>query len=101
MATGAVGAGHRDGAKRLLNDLCGYCGALPVSELKKGHVAAWVDGHPGWVSSAIRRSAIAIVTAAFNHARANHDAPNPVKGLKRPSVRPRRSKFRAVPRQNS
>ena len=28
-----------------LNDLCGYCGALKVSEFKKKHLRTWLQKH--------------------------------------------------------
>jgi len=37
--------GHKDGAVWVLNDLCKYCGALPVAQIKKGHVKTWIDSH--------------------------------------------------------
>ena len=36
VANNTLSKGHRDNAVAWLNDLCGYCGALPVAELKKG-----------------------------------------------------------------
>jgi hypothetical protein len=38
LANGSTSKSHRDNSKAWLNDLCGFCGALPVVELKKGHV---------------------------------------------------------------
>ena len=38
VANGTVSKGHRDGTDWMLNDLCKFCGALPVAQLKKGHV---------------------------------------------------------------
>ena len=92
-AAGTLSAGHRDGATWVLNDLCGYCGALPVAQLKKSHVEAWVDRHAGWKSPATRRSALTIVLAAFNHAQANFGVPSPLRGLKKPAARPRLHSF--------
>ena len=69
-----------------LNDLCRYCGALPVAQLKKGHIRTWVDQHTGWKSPATERSALTIVIAAFNYCQDNFDVPNPLKGLKKPAV---------------
>jgi len=85
--------GHLDMSKRLLNDLCKYCGGLPVSELKKGHIKSWIESHAGWKSPASYRYAIAIVSAAFNYSLENHDVPNPVKGLKKPPSQPRLHSF--------
>lgn len=89
VANGSVSKGHRDGCDWYLNDLCKFCGALPVAELKKGHIRAWVDSHAGWKSPATQRSAISIVLAAFNFTEENHDVPSPLKGLKKPSFQPR------------
>src|SRR5256714_6113063 len=58
LQAGTVSRDHHDGASRVLNDLCRYCGALPVAQLKKGHVSAWVDGHDGWKSPATRGPAV-------------------------------------------
>jgi hypothetical protein len=38
LKNGTLSQGHRDGTVRYLNLLCEYCGALPVSQIKKGHV---------------------------------------------------------------
>lgn len=38
VASGTISADHRATAVRCLNDLSGYCGALPVSQLTKDHV---------------------------------------------------------------
>ena len=46
LANHAIGKGHRDNATAWLNDLCGYCGALAVAELKKGHIKTWLESHP-------------------------------------------------------
>lgn len=81
--------GHLEGAQWVLNDLCKYCGALPVAQLKRTHIQAWIDSHAGWKSSATRRSVVAIVQAAFNAAATSHEIANPLKGLKRPAARPR------------
>ena len=89
VAAGSMSPGHRTGAVAFLNDLCGYCGALPVAELKKGHIQTWIDGHAGWQSPATHRSVLAIVLAAFNRAEELFDVPNPLKGLKKPQSQPR------------
>jgi integrase len=93
LAAGTISRGHRDGATAFLNDLCGFCGALPVAELKKGHVQEWIESHTGWRSSATHRSVIAIVLAAFNRAEEMCDVPNPLKGLKKPAAQPRLQSF--------
>ena len=75
VASGTISEGYRDEVVRRLNQLCDYCGALPVSQLTKGHVQHWVESHPTWRSPVTRRNAITIVLAAFNHARDMHDVP--------------------------
>jgi integrase len=77
----------------MLNDLCKFCGALTVAELKKGHIKTWIERHENWKSPATWRNAIAIVLAAFNYSQDNHDIPNPLKGLKKPAARPRLQSF--------
>lgn len=89
VAGGSVSREHTYHASRYLNDLCGYCGALPVAELKKGHVTTWIQSHAGWRSTATARGVLSIVQAAFNHAQAEFDVPNPLRGLKKPPARPR------------
>ena len=89
VANGTLSKGHHDNAFGWLNDLCGYCGALPVVELKKGHVKAWIESHPTWRSPATHCSVIAIVLAAFNYAEEQYEVPNPLKGLKKPVSQPR------------
>ncbi len=74
---------------RHLNDLCEYCGALPVTQLRKGHVRHWVESHETWRSPATHRNAIGAVLAAFHYAREMYDVPNSLKGLKKPPPRPR------------
>ncbi|HEY5313295.1 MAG TPA: tyrosine-type recombinase/integrase [Pirellulales bacterium] len=93
MTAGSMSRGHRDQSTSFLNDLCVYCGALPVKELKKSHVQTWIDGHAGWRSVATHRSVIAIVLAAFNRAEEMFDVPNPLKGLKKPQSQPRLQSF--------
>jgi integrase len=89
VASGAISKPHQAGAISYLNDLCGYCGALRVAELKKGHIQTWIENHAGWRSSATHRTVLAFVLAAFNQAEELLDVPNPLKGLKRPASRPR------------
>src|SRR5580693_6131647 len=93
FANGAISAGHRENSKWILNKLCSYCGALPVMQLKKGHIKTWLESHPEWKSPATHRSIIAIVQAAFNYTEENHDIANPIKGLKRPASSPRLQSF--------
>lgn len=90
---GTMSADHRAHSIHYLNDLCGYCGALPVSELNKGHVRYWLESHPSWRSPATIRNAVAIVLAAFNQAEELHGVGNPLRGLKKPTARPRLHSF--------
>lgn len=89
VINGTISEGHRNSTVSFLNDLCTYCGALPVSQLKKGHVRTWIERHTTWKSPATLRAVIAIVLAAFNHVEENHEIANPLKGLKKPSAQPR------------
>ncbi|HEY5313296.1 MAG TPA: hypothetical protein VIK18_12285 [Pirellulales bacterium] len=89
VAAGRMHPEHRLGVIRYLNELCRYCGALSVTELKRGYVSGWVDSQPTWRSPATRRDVIAIVLAAFNHVRNEHGVRNPLQGLKKPPPRPR------------
>jgi integrase len=93
MANNTISKGHRDNAVAWLNDLCGYCGAVPVGELKKGHVKTWLESHSTWRSPATHRGVIAIVLAAFNYAEEQYEIPNPLKGLKKPASQPRLHSF--------
>ncbi len=89
IKSGAMSQGHAAQSKSLLNDLCSYCGALSITELKKRHIQTWIEQHAGWKSKATHRSVIAIVQAAFNLAEEMFDIPNPIKSLKRPQSQPR------------
>lgn len=93
VANGSLSQGHRDNAKAWLNDLCKYCGALAVAQLKKGHVQQWIEKHKSWRSPATHRGVIAVVLAAFNRAEDAYGIPNPLKGLKRPRTEPRLASF--------
>ena len=95
LAKGTLSKSHRDNSVRWLNDLCGYCGALPVAQLKKGHVTKWIDDHDTWKSSETRRGVIAVMLAAFNRADEMFGIPNPLKGLKKPKPKPRLASFSA------
>lgn len=86
---GIISEGHRNSTESYLNDLCTFCGALPVTQLKKGHVRTWIERHTTWKSPATVRGVIAIVLAAFNYVESNHDIANPLKGLKKPPAQPR------------
>ena len=93
VGNGTISEGYRDEVVRRLNQLCDYCGALPVSQLSRGHVEHWVESHPTWQSPVTRRNAITIVLAAFNYARDRHNVPHGLKGLKKPPSRPRLYSF--------
>jgi integrase len=92
-AEATLNAEYHRAVVRLLNDLCDYCGALPVAELRKDHVQHWVESHATWRSPVTRRNAITIVLAAFNHAQQTFGIPNPLRGLKKPPHRPRLHSF--------
>src|SRR5271170_682571 len=89
LAHETISKSHRDNAVRFLNDLCKYCGALAVAELKKGQVKTWLESHPTWRSPATHRGVIAIVLAAFNYAQEMRGIRNPLAGLKKPAANPR------------
>jgi integrase len=92
-ANGAVVDEYCKEISRYLNELCAYCGALPVTQLKKGHIEQWVANHLTWKSSATRRNAITAVLAAFKHSEEMHAVTNPLRGLKKPPPRPRLGSF--------
>ena len=89
LASGTISKGHRDSAVSWLNDLCAYCGAIPVARLNKGHIQTWMDRHTTWRSPATHRCVIAVILAAFNRAEQMHGVPSPLKGLKKPPSQPR------------
>ena len=89
LASGSISQSHWTNSKSFLNDLCGFCGALPVAQLKKGHVQKWIDKHDTWKSRATVRGVIAIVLAAFNRADEMFGIANPIKALKKPKSEPR------------
>lgn len=95
VSNGTISRAYQEEVVRRLNQLCDYCGALPVTELKKGHVLHWVEIQKTWRSPVTRRNALTIVLAAFNRARALHNVPNPLTGLKKPPPRPRLHSFSA------
>lgn len=74
-------------ATSTMNDFCGYCGALPVSDLKKKHVRDWVARHPTWKSDNTKRDYMTVVIAAFNHAVKEEELieSSPLQGLKKPA----------------
>ncbi len=89
VASGAITKGYRDNTVSWLNDLCRYCGASPVTRLKKGNIQKWMERHTTWRSPATQRSVIAVVLAAFNRTEEMYGIPNPLKGLKKPRSQPR------------
>ncbi|MEQ8786068.1 MAG: tyrosine-type recombinase/integrase [Pirellulaceae bacterium] len=93
VTSGTVSGEYRDEVVRYLNDLSSYCGALPVTELRRGHVEHWVESHETWRSPVTRRNAITIVLSAFRHAQEMYDVINPLRGLKKPPPRPRLQSF--------
>jgi integrase len=95
VAKGTISKGHCANATAWLNDLCSYCGALAVADLKKGHITTWMEKHPTWRSSATQRSVLAVVLAAFNYAEEMFGVRSPLKGLKKPQACPRLHSFSA------
>ena len=93
VTKGTISKGHRDNAAGWLNDLCSYCGGMPVAQLKKAHVQSWVESHATWRSPATQRSVLAVVLAAFNRAEQMHGIAHPLKGLKKPVSKPRLHSF--------
>lgn len=93
LLNGTISRGHRDNSSLWLNDLCGHCGALPVAQLKKGHVQSWIEQHETWKSPATRGGVISVVMAAFNRTEELFAIPNPLKGLKKPKAEPRLASF--------
>ena len=89
VSRGTISKGHWDNAVSWLNDLCKFCGAKLVADLKKGHIQKWLDRHTTWRSPATHRSVIAVVQAAFNRAEEMDNISNPLKGLKKPPSQPR------------
>jgi len=89
VANGSISKSHHYNTVRWLNDLCSYCGAMRVAELKKGHVKDWIESHATWRSTETHRGVIAVVLAAFNRADEMYGVANPIKGLKKPAPKPR------------
>lgn len=88
-AAGHLHPEHAQSIARILNEFCRYCGALPVTELKRGYVSTWVESVPSWRSPVTRRNVITTVLGAFQYAESEHGVRNPLKGLKKPPQRPR------------
>ena len=93
VAAKSISVDYAAEAKRRLNQLCEYCGSLPVSQLSKGHIEHWVRSQTAWQSPVTRRNAITIVLAAFNRARDMYEVKHRLKGLKKPPSRPRLHSF--------
>lgn len=91
--TGGVSEAYLIESVRYLNSFCEYCGALNVSELRKGHVEHWIRQHPTWRSTATQRNAATCVMAAFFHASEMYEQPNPLKGFKKPAQKPKLHSF--------
>lgn len=94
-SNGTLSREYRDSVVRFLNDWCSYCGAMPVSQINKGHLKHWLESHATWRSPSSHRNAIAAVVAAFNHGQEEHEIPNPLKGYKKPRATPRLQPFSA------
>jgi hypothetical protein len=93
LANGSGSESHRNSASTYLNGFCEYCGALPVSELRKGHLKTWIERHPSWRSPATHRHVISVVMAAFNYSETMYGIANPLKGYKKPKAKPRLHSF--------
>ena len=79
--------------ERWLNDLCGYCGGLKVSEFLKKHLRTWMQRHTTWNHNS-QRNVIGSVLAAFNFCRQFDDLDvNPVAGYTKPAATPRVTAF--------
>jgi integrase len=95
LANGTISKNHATNTGYFLNDLCSFCGAMRVVELKKGHIVTWLQSHEGWKSSATHRSVLSIVLAAFNYADEMFHIASPLKGLKKPPSVARLQSFSA------
>ncbi len=98
-AGGGLHPEYRGAVIRYLNRLSEYCGALPVADLRKGHIQHWVESQTAWKSSVTQRNAMTIVLAAFHHAQENYGIANPLRGLKKPPPKPRLLSFSAEDEQ--
>jgi integrase len=92
-AQGTLNLEHKAAGIYYLNDFCSFCGALPISELRKRHVELWLERHPTWQSPVTRKNAVTFVLAAINAAEEHHGIVNPLRGLKKPPSRPRLQSF--------
>ncbi len=76
-----------------LNDLCGFCGALKVTEFKKKHLRTWLQRHKTWNNNT-QRNVIGSVIAAFNFCGKYEELDvNPVAGYTKPAATPRVTAF--------
>lgn len=98
-AAGAMSPVYLRSVVQYLNMLASYCGALPVADLKRGHISSWIESQVTWRSAVTRRNAIGIILAAFNLAEREHGVRNPLKGLKKPPSQPRLISFSAADEQ--
>jgi integrase len=79
--------------EKWLNDLCGYCGALKVSEFQKKHLRTWLQRHTTWNHNS-QRNVIGSIIAAFNFCCRFDDLDsNPIAGYKKPAATPRVTAF--------
>jgi integrase len=90
---GTLSHSHHRCATSILNDLCRFCGALPVTQLTSSHIHDWVHSHSSWKSPVSQRDALTIVRAAFNHAATHFQVAPPLKLWKLPPSRPRLHSF--------
>ena len=95
VTAGRISSDHRHSSVYYLNELCKYCGSMPVAELKRGYISSWIESHTTWRSPATRRNVIAIIQAAFNLAAREHQVRNPLRGLKKPPPQPKLISFSA------
>lgn len=95
LANGTISKSHLTNTIYFLNDLCTFCGAMQVVELKKGHICTWLQSHQGWKSSATHRGVLSIVLAAFNYADEMFHVISPLKGLRKPPSVARLQSFSA------
>lgn len=95
LANEAISKSHVINTGSFLNDLCKFCGAMRVIELKKGHIIRWLESHEGWKSTATHRGVLSIVLAAFNYAEEMFHVASPLKGLKKPRSVARLQSFSA------
>lgn len=98
-ANGSLHPEHVAAVVRHLNRLSEYCGALPVSELRNGHIHHWIESHTAWKSTVTQRNAMTTVLSAFRHAQETCGIRSPLVGLRKPPQRPRLLSFAAEDEQ--